>query len=59
MPKGIYQHKPPSEEQKRKMSLSRLGKPSPMKGRKHTEETKRNMIIAIILGIVYLWKKEK
>lgn len=35
--------KPKSEEAKRNMSLSKRGKPSIMKGKKHTEESKKKM----------------
>lgn len=46
MPKGIYKHKPMSEEAKRKIVNFRLGKPSGMLGKHHTEESKRKISVA-------------
>lgn len=43
MPKGVYKHKSPTEETKRKMSASqkgtKLGKNNPMYGKKQSKET--------------------
>lgn len=43
MPKGVFIRKPRSEEHKRNLSLSHLGKPSWNKGLKMSEETRRRI----------------
>lgn len=42
MPKGIYKHKPHSEETKRKIGMRTKGNKS-FTGRKHSEETKKKL----------------
>ena len=43
MPTGIYNHKPHSEEHKKKMSERMKGKNNPFYGKHHLEETKRKI----------------
>jgi len=50
MPSGVYEHKPLTEEHRRKIGLNnlgkRLGKPSPMKGKHMSEEAKKKIGLA-------------
>ncbi len=57
MPSGIYNHKPHSEERKKKISLSSIGKNTWMKGRHDSEEVRKKKSEAAKKGDqCHLWK---
>lgn len=56
MAKGIYKHKPHSEERKQKISQANIGKHEHLTGRKLTEKTKLKMSEAHKGEKAYQWK---